>query len=111
VASCVGGRSPAVMTTATLTRHLACSLFSRAVAKWKVSDADDGPLQRAIFPWASHGPSPQMTSHETVCLLNASDRDALVRITVFYSDREPAGPYQLVVPGTTNEACPLQRSQ
>lgn len=47
----------------------------------------------------SHGPSPQMTSHETVCLLNTSDRDALVRLTVFYSDREPVGPYQLVVPG------------
>lgn len=39
-----------------------------------------------------------MTSHETVCVLNASEQDAQVRITIFFSDREPAGPYALVVP-------------
>jgi hypothetical protein len=38
-----------------------------------------------------------MTSHETVCLLNASDQDAQVQITIFYSDREPAGPYRVTV--------------
>ncbi|HSA87110.1 MAG TPA: sensory rhodopsin transducer [Nitrospira sp.] len=56
-------------------------------------------IAEGYIPVGSHGPSPQMTSHETVCLLNASDQDAHVRITVFYSDREPAGPYRLVVPG------------
>lgn len=56
-------------------------------------------IAEGYIPAGSHGPSPQMTSHETVCLLNTSDGDAHVRITVFYSDREPAGPYQLVVPG------------
>jgi hypothetical protein len=56
-------------------------------------------IAEGYIPAGSHGPSPQMTSHETVCLLNTSDGDARVRITVFYSDREPAGPYQLVVPG------------
>jgi hypothetical protein len=39
-----------------------------------------------------------MTSHETVCLLNAGSRDAHVAITIFYPDREPVGPYRLVVP-------------
>jgi hypothetical protein len=39
-----------------------------------------------------------MTSHETVCLLNASDRDAHVEITVFFADREPCGPYRVTVP-------------
>lgn len=39
-----------------------------------------------------------MTSHETVCMLNASDRDANVEITIYYSDREPVGPYRLLVP-------------
>jgi hypothetical protein len=39
-----------------------------------------------------------MTSHETACLLNASERDAHVRITIFFSDREPAGPYNVTVP-------------
>jgi hypothetical protein len=31
-------------------------------------------------------------------LLNASDEEAHVEITVFFSDREPVGPYQLTVP-------------
>jgi hypothetical protein len=33
-----------------------------------------------------------------VCLLNAGDRDANVEITIYYSDREPVGPYKLTVP-------------
>ncbi len=56
-------------------------------------------IAEGYIPASSHGPSPQMTSHETVCLLNTSDREARVRITILYSDREPVGPYQLVVPG------------
>jgi hypothetical protein len=39
-----------------------------------------------------------MTSHETVCLLNTSDQEAHVEITIYYSDREPVGPYRLTVP-------------
>ncbi|APR87891.1 Hypothetical protein A7982_13240 [Minicystis rosea] len=39
-----------------------------------------------------------MTSHETVCLLNASDDDAHVTIVVYFRDREPAGPYRITVP-------------
>ena len=39
-----------------------------------------------------------MTSHETACLLNAGERDAVVTITVYFADREPAGPYQVTVP-------------
>jgi hypothetical protein len=38
-----------------------------------------------------------MTSHETVCLLNAGDSDAHVAITVFFADREPVGPYRVTV--------------
>ena len=55
-------------------------------------------IAEGYIPAGSHGPSPQMTSRETLCLLNTSDRDAHIRMTVFYSDREPAGPYQLVLP-------------
>lgn len=39
-----------------------------------------------------------MLSHETACLLNAGDRDARVELTVFFADREPAGPYRVTVP-------------
>lgn len=50
-----------------------------------------------IPPW-SNGPEPQMTSHEVACLFNASDEDAHIEITIFYTDREPVGPYQVTVP-------------
>ncbi|HUI94413.1 MAG TPA: sensory rhodopsin transducer [Xanthobacteraceae bacterium] len=39
-----------------------------------------------------------LISHETACILNATDRDAHVTITIFFADREPGGPYQLTVP-------------
>ena len=39
-----------------------------------------------------------MTSHETACLLNASDQDAHVQITVYFADREAVGPYRIIVP-------------
>lgn len=39
-----------------------------------------------------------MTSHETMCLLNTSDEDARVEVRLFFSDREPVGPYRLIVP-------------
>jgi hypothetical protein len=40
----------------------------------------------------------EFRSHETACILNAGDRDAEIAITVFYKDREPAGPYRVTVP-------------
>jgi len=49
------------------------------------------------IPPQSTGPQPAMLSHETVCILNTGDRDAHVAITVFYSDREPVGPYTVTV--------------
>ena len=50
------------------------------------------------IPSWSNGPEPELASHETVSILNASDDDAHVEITVYFSDREPAGPYTLTVP-------------
>ena len=50
------------------------------------------------IPDYSHGPEPQMLSHETACLLNAGDADANVEITIYFADREPAGPYRIDVP-------------
>ena len=55
-------------------------------------------IAEGYIPTSSHGPQPQMTSHETACLLNANDQDAHVAITVFFADREPAGPYRVTVP-------------
>lgn len=36
-----------------------------------------------------------LISHETACLLNAQDEDAEVRITLYFTDREPVGPYKV----------------
>ena len=55
-------------------------------------------IAEGYIPGYSHGPEPQMTSHETACMLNAGDRDANVEITIYFKDREPAGPYRVTVP-------------
>jgi hypothetical protein len=55
-------------------------------------------VAEGYIPGWSHGPEPQLTSHEALCLLNAGPRDAAVTVTVFYADREPGGPYRLTVP-------------
>jgi hypothetical protein len=39
-----------------------------------------------------------MESHETACMLNAGDEDVQVTIRLFFTDREPAGPYNVVIP-------------
>ena len=39
-----------------------------------------------------------MLSHETLCLLNAGKQPARVAITLFFSDRDPVGPYRVDVP-------------
>ena len=55
-------------------------------------------IAEGYIPGWSNGPEPEMRSHETCCVLNASEREAQVRITVFFADREPAGPYLVTVP-------------
>jgi hypothetical protein len=55
-------------------------------------------IPEGYIPSESHGQEPAMTSHETACLLNAGDTPAHVRITIFYADREPIRPYEVVVP-------------
>jgi hypothetical protein len=49
------------------------------------------------IPSWSNGPEPEMLSHETACILNTNDVEAHVEITIFYSDRDPVGPYKITV--------------
>jgi hypothetical protein len=63
---------------------------SLGAKRWAVAEG--------YIPPYSHGPEPQLTSHETLCLLNVSDTDAQVVITIYYADREPGGPYHITVP-------------
>ena len=55
-------------------------------------------IAEGYIPPSSTGESREMISHETVCILNAADSDAEVEITVYFTDREPVGPYRMTVP-------------
>jgi hypothetical protein len=54
-------------------------------------------IAEGYIPSESSFTDPALMSHETACILNAGDRNANVRITLFFSDREPAGPYLITV--------------
>ncbi|MGH9559069.1 MAG: sensory rhodopsin transducer [Bryobacteraceae bacterium] len=51
-------------------------------------------IAEGYIPGWGHGPAPQMISHEAVCILNAGDQEANIEITIYYEDRDPAGPYR-----------------
>jgi hypothetical protein len=55
-------------------------------------------IAEGYIPSESCSSDRALLSHETACILNAGDREAHVSITVFFADREPAGPYRVVVP-------------
>ena len=38
-----------------------------------------------------------LLSHEAACLINTGDEDAHVQITLFFTDREPVGPYKVAL--------------
>ena len=54
-------------------------------------------IAEGYIPEGSHGPKPEFISHETACILNASDEEAHVAVTIFYSDRDPGGPYKITI--------------
>jgi hypothetical protein len=49
--------------------------------RWAIAETTSPPGPTA--------PSPQFTSHETACILNASEEEAPVEITIGFSHREP----------------------
>lgn len=51
------------------------------------------------IPPDSTGPAPAMTSHDSVCLLNAGTDDAVVELVVYFTDRDPIGPFVIHVLG------------
>jgi hypothetical protein len=56
-------------------------------------------IPEGYIPGESTGPSPEMTSHEACCILNASSEAAHVKITLFFEDRSPVGPYKFTIAG------------
>ena len=55
-------------------------------------------IAEGYIPGASTGNGRAFESHETACMLNAGTRDAHVSITLYFAEREPAGPYRITVP-------------
>jgi hypothetical protein len=55
-------------------------------------------IAEGYIPGESTGPEPAMTSHDTACVLNSGEAEANIDVTLYFSDREPAGPYRLTVP-------------
>jgi hypothetical protein len=54
-------------------------------------------IAEGYIPSQSSLSDPALISHETACILNAGDKEAHIRITIYFSDREPIGPYRVVV--------------
>ncbi|TCS39375.1 hypothetical protein EDC30_101331 [Paucimonas lemoignei] len=57
--------------------------------RWAIADG--------YIPPGSTGAGRELQSHEAACILNTGNSDAHVAITIFFKDREPAGPYRVAV--------------
>jgi hypothetical protein len=55
-------------------------------------------IPEGYIPGGSTGPSPEFTSHETACILNSGDTEAHIEITIFFTDKDPVGPYKITIP-------------
>ncbi len=54
-------------------------------------------IAEGYIPSYGTGKEPEFTSHETACILNTSDQDATVEITIYFTDKDPVGPYRVTV--------------
>ena len=52
-----------------------------------------------LIPFESNGPEPKNTSHDRLSILNTAIIDAYLEITIYYADKDPIGPYKLIVKG------------
>jgi len=54
-------------------------------------------IPEGYIPTYSHTTGRDLISHDALCILNASDQEAYIEITIFFSDRDPVGPYRVSV--------------
>jgi hypothetical protein len=54
-------------------------------------------IPEGYIPGQSVSSDHALVSHEAACILNCSDEDAEISITLFFTDREPCGPYLIKV--------------
>lgn len=55
-------------------------------------------IAEGYIPPSRPDDSYELMSHEAACILNAGDREARLEITIFFTNREPAGPFRLTIP-------------
>ncbi len=48
----------------------------------------------AFYPVIDHGE--EYVSHEAVCVLNTTDQDAHIQITLYFEDRDPIGGFEAI---------------
>lgn len=63
-------------------------------------------IPEGYLPPYSSGPAPELTSHDSLAILNAGDEAASVTIEVYYADREPVT-YELTVAARRTHHCRL----
>jgi hypothetical protein len=49
------------------------------------------------IPLQSTGSEPAFTSRDEISILNTNEQEATIRITIYYTDQEPTGPYNITV--------------
>lgn len=54
-------------------------------------------IPEGFIPSRSMSDDRPLLSHEAACLLNTGDVDAHIQITLFFTDRDPVGPYRVTV--------------
>ena len=54
-------------------------------------------IAEGYIPSQSSFSDRSLISHETACILNPGDKEAHIHITIFFTDREPVGPYRVTV--------------
>ena len=55
-------------------------------------------IAEGYIPRESGSQSRELISHEAICVLNAGDAVAHLTLHIYFTDREPAGPYHFDVP-------------
>ena len=54
-------------------------------------------IPEGYIPSESVNADRALVSHEAACILNPGNRDAEVTFTLYFVDREPAGPYRFTI--------------
>lgn len=55
-------------------------------------------IAEGYIPSKSNGQEPDMTSHDTLCVLNRAKQVAKLTVWIYFEDKDPVGPYELSVP-------------